>query len=372
MKVWICLEGQDDSEAIQVAMEDDAVVSDLLVRAPSVLSLGSLRASELQLVCREAVAGNRTALRGLLQSAEALIVRRRPTAGGAAAHGNDAAADSTAVLAEHFRLEALRRVEPWRVALHMHESIFEQVRKQTSEQKQAMFLDLARNGLLSPEDVLTGTYLLYGCKEDLEMYSGLSLRLSGHKRVVAHNWFVARQQEPAFVQIHGEIISKLQWPLFPPHPEFSAINQRLLTECAEVSGGAAQARSFVPSVYRRRDPSGGSFFAPVIDVGGQAAVDLGPAEDAVLALQQRLVALERQNAELQRKVQSTAAQPHSARAPSQHEHQTRSQQQASPDAAVRSTHSQRFARTARQRRIPAGGEAPMTSSVATAGDKPDF
>ena len=76
-------------------------------------------------------------------------------------------------------------------------------------------MDLAKNGLLSAEDALLGTYLFWGTADDQHVLRGLLLASRGLTRLRAHNFFVGQHREESFVAAHGEQLMTMQYPLFP-------------------------------------------------------------------------------------------------------------------------------------------------------------
>ncbi|MDP3762436.1 MAG: hypothetical protein Q8R01_18180 [Ramlibacter sp.] len=84
---------------------------------------------------------------------------------------------------------------------------------------------------------------------------------------------------------------------FSPHEKLTPLNRALLRETAVPSGGAG-GRDVVPSVFRRADPAGAGYMAPVVAHEGGYAVDLGVAEASVAALYGELAQLKGRVAQL--------------------------------------------------------------------------
>lgn len=198
-------------------------------------------------------------------------------------------------LAKHFAEQERRAREPWRAVEQRLAVEREALQATPPDELRAFFLDMARTQTLEPEDVLTGTYLLYGEEADRRFLAGL-LQKKPRERVQAHNFFVASMMPPQFLAAYGEHLLTLRYPLFPHTKEFSALNVRLLQETTAPTGGAAAATAERPSVYRRRDEAaGGEYLAPVQQhPSGAHVVDLTMVESAVVALQARCNALEQQ------------------------------------------------------------------------------
>lgn len=217
-------------------------------------------------------------------------------------------ATATHALERLFREQEQRRLEPWRAEVQRQEAILRQIEEEDLEAQRAHFVRRARAHLLSPEDVLLATYTLFGSPSDIRLVNGLILRLAGHARIVAHNVFVATRREASFLQIHGERLLKLRFPLFPPIDSLATLNDVLLEEPAAIVGGGSDDTVW-PSVFRRGEVAGGAYLVPVTTVDGTPVVDLGPAEDAVAELRRRVGAVERENAELRRARTAPATRP---------------------------------------------------------------
>lgn len=118
---------------------------------------------------------------------------------------------------------------------------------QTTEQIMTDFADLAEAGRVSPRDAVTLTYML-GTDNERQLLAGWLLMCKPWPQLVqAHNFYVASQREPSFIQIYGDVLMTLVWPLFPASREFSVVNTRILCECRNFRGRQGD---FVPSVYR--------------------------------------------------------------------------------------------------------------------------
>jgi len=192
---------------------------------------------------------------------EAALVRIMASA---AATNNAAITKLTTFMEE----DAQKKLEPWRVPYAAHLAMEDQIIAESKAEARRLFIDRAKTAMLSPDDVIFGSYV--ECDDILSPMIGMGivLRLSGLARIRAHNWHVAKHSNDAFLRLHGPCIEALQWPLFPPLPELSHLNLKLLEEAAEIAGGSP-GRQIRPSVYKRAaasDPHGGEYFVPVVEV----------------------------------------------------------------------------------------------------------
>eukprot|EP00760_Papus_ankaliazontas_P016709 PhM_4_TR16822/c1_g1_i2/m.47812 len=106
------------------------------------------------------------------------------------------------------------------------------------------------------------------------------MRRVGAERVKAHNFALAESFEPGFLHTYGNRLMTYPLPILVNKPELRALNIKLLTDTATVSGGGAHQPS---SIYRTRTAAddlapaleGGEYYAPVVHDGqGSAAIDL--------------------------------------------------------------------------------------------------
>jgi hypothetical protein len=182
------------------------------------------------------------------------------------------------------------RLQPWRL---MHEALRterESWKTEGTSELARLFLSLAKRRMLTPADVMAGSHILFA--KDVDFYANLlARRPAGLQRVQAHNFMVADALGPAFLIACGDILENLEFPLFPPAPEFMGLNQELLDKARAPSGGSTTS-SFAATMYRH-DPSGGEFFVPVAQHGNGYAVNLTPVEEAFKAMQQDVAALKR-------------------------------------------------------------------------------
>ena len=87
----------------------------------------------------------------------------------------------------------------------------------TVQQQQQQFLDLAKAGLLSPSEVMTGCYILFGNTSSIKQFTHLLLQKKEQERILAHNFYVVEhlQDKEAFFACHGDRLRTLRFPLFP-------------------------------------------------------------------------------------------------------------------------------------------------------------
>ena len=176
--------------------------------------------------------------------------------------------------------------EAWRMSLRNYKTCRERCRAETDEDRQALFKDLAKQGHLTCEEVINGTYLIFGNAEEQRWMANLLLHKPPLERIRLHNWHIAVLNGETFTNDYGPILDKLVWPLFPSG-DLSGVNIKLLREVSttNVEGGASP--QWTPSVYRsttpqlstRRkaecEPEGGAVHFPVVaDHTGAPVVDV--------------------------------------------------------------------------------------------------
>ena len=181
-----------------------------------------------------------------------------------------------------------RHVDKWLSVASRLEGQREEFRVETTEMRQALFLDLAKAKMLTQDQVMVMTYTLYGTSEDQGFFMSMQLRMSGQELIRAHNFFVASGREKGFLSSYGDLLVSMPWPLFPPGKEFSALNQQLLVEASSLLGGGGRTCSlFKDSLL------GGGYSVPVQDCQGpQPFVVLDEVENTVGGILQRLARLE--------------------------------------------------------------------------------
>jgi len=201
---------------------------------------------------------------------------------------------ATKELVRHLEEQEKRAQEPWRVKASHLDSRRARYKAEDRSELQRVFADLAKNNMLSVAEAMIGTYTLFGSEDDLRFFSALLCREQACDRVRAHNFFVAEQLGPDFLAQYGPQLLELEFPLFPSDDRFSAVNQRLLREVREVSGGATPHKT--PSVYRGDGILVGGSVLPVIQSEAGPVVDVSVVEAAFDNVFQQLRQLQEQMA----------------------------------------------------------------------------
>ena len=216
--------------------------------------------------------------------------------------------DASTALAEHLKEESLLRREPWRAHLRHFAGINATLAAAQVEHVRQTFLDAAKNALLSEEDVMAGTYLLYGDAHATKIFAQILLQRQGLERVRHHNWFVAQHLGEQWLATYGPRVDALVWPLFPPVPEFSALNSALVQN-AGVSGGDAptQRRPKCFRAPRNDGPQGGGTLPVFLAPDGAPYVDTGVVETAFANAAGETAALRAQISTLQAAVKRLSA-----------------------------------------------------------------
>jgi hypothetical protein len=193
----------------------------------------------------------------------------------------EAQVESGDALREYFSEKEKRERERWRAVAQRLEAERKAISARSVAELRTEFLNMGKSHLLTPDDVICGTYLLFADEAGRKFLAGTLCERRGVDRVKAHNFYVASHMPSAesFLASHGEQLLALQWPLFPPINEFSALNMALLFDATtEVSGGSTKR---TPSVYRHSEEVTGGGSLPVQgDGNGNFFVDMGPVETA--------------------------------------------------------------------------------------------
>ena len=116
--------------------------------------------------------------------------------------------------------------EPWRRDQLRRREQANRVTKRGDNEKDLM-LEMAKQGLLAPHEVLSMSYILFD--GDLDFYSSLLMCASGSESIKRHNWMICEASPPSFVERWGEVIESLEYPLFPCDRRFLGLNLALLT-----------------------------------------------------------------------------------------------------------------------------------------------
>jgi hypothetical protein len=205
-----------------------------------------------------------------------------------------AGASDTKALQAFFERQEQQRLQPWRHGLAAARIMLEKYRATTAVYKQQQAVEQAKAAMLSHDDVISLTYSLYGDDARRQIYAGLVLGKRGLDRITIHNWMVAMAIGEDYISEHGEAISKLTTPLFPPAVEYAGLNQKLLLLAStpdHVAGGGVE--SLYAEAPRRpatakpaKKPQGGAVpFSVVPDGTGGYAVDLQAVSDAFVRLE---------------------------------------------------------------------------------------
>lgn len=261
----------------------------------------------------------------LLQQARILLERGKRDPTGVArnqSQGSDARTGEVAVgdLRVMFEAQEQRRLFPWKASAEMMEAERKAILAQPAEELYSTYIDSAKAGLLSPEDAMLLGYLLDKDASSRHLLAGWILRRSPKDRVICHNHAIAAKCEEAFRHIHGVTLMTMPWPLFPQGREFSALNQKILTESGSISGGSAHETVRIPSVFRKQSVSG-SGFLPCGQIDGAWYADSTRIENEIQQQSSRVEsALRRQIAALERRVTDlggTVRKPGETRAPNE-------------------------------------------------------
>ena len=176
-----------------------------------------------------------------------------------AARDNSSAADSGAKLEKYFSSRDEREAFPWKRdekrALLQVERMQEAVAdRSASADIEKEFVRAAKNSLLSPAEVLTGQYLIFGDATDGPLsLLHLLLRVPANQRIAVHNWSLAQMMPKATKEAYGNEIAKLTVPLFPPKSdELAALNIKLLSSVCDsmVATGGGNTKHAQQALFR--------------------------------------------------------------------------------------------------------------------------
>lgn len=184
-------------------------------------------------------------------------------------------------LREHFSEQEKRQRDQWRVSEQKHSADREATKHLSWPSLQKSFVDMAKNQLLTEEEAVLGTYLMFGDEDARKFFSCTIMRKRNFERVQAHNFYVAsRMEDPdCFLASHGSKLLSLQYPLFPPTNEFTSLNTKLLFEVVEGGGTPSSIKATLPRLFRYDTVAGGGF-APIGQLqDGSWAADVTRLED---------------------------------------------------------------------------------------------
>lgn len=206
-------------------------------------------------------------------------------------------------LADYLSGESKKRHQKWRVPYEEFTLFEKGWMAEARAKKQETFRNLAREGLISPMEVMIGTYVLFGKDKDITFLQSLLVNVSDSKRIQYHNWYVAREWGEAFLQQHGLAITELTTPLFPNDDAFGPQNVRIFRQHESVEGGGEKSTERVVAFGTTISPTAQPTATPqsttkTIFAGGypiqvvDGYVDVGVVEDAISWLQTRVTDLE--------------------------------------------------------------------------------
>jgi hypothetical protein len=144
------------------------------------------------------------------------------------------------LLRDYFDGQEQRRLHPWREAQQRHMAERDSILSAGRDQLLAVFADMAKQQLLSPEDAWF-LHVLFSGDQSTRLYAaGLILR---HPTPQARfeRFNLAGFADQGFLTANGDAVLRLQVPLLPPEAAFAAINTRLTSEARAVSGGGETA-----------------------------------------------------------------------------------------------------------------------------------
>lgn len=178
---------------------------------------------------------------------------------------------------------ALQSTEPWRAELARRRLQIERLQGSTTskEDQVRLFAALAKENLLSCDEVIALTYLILGNASDRQFFISNLLLADNRELTIRHNFYVGIQSGDDFLERHGEKLGSLRFPLFPNDPAFASLNVKLLTLHKAGSEGAGP--SPAESMFRKKTEGG--FALPVFGSDGlqQAMVDTAQLDNTLAA-----------------------------------------------------------------------------------------
>jgi hypothetical protein len=207
-----------------------------------------------------------------------------------------------------------RQICPWmaeekRALLHL-QRMEEAVRTPSAGQDlQDDFVRSARAGILTPTEVLVGQYLIFGDGVlGPRQLMHMLLRIPADHRVKVHNWMLAQAMPRAMKDSYGEVIARLELPLFPPlAPDLQALNTKLLTANKALEGGSISGKkgAHLFSVPHNDVELLGGGSLPLFTKDGATHLETGPLEDALGALSNQLQQQQQTIMQLQQQIRQT-------------------------------------------------------------------
>jgi hypothetical protein len=178
------------------------------------------------------------------------------------------------------------------------------------DEAKQQYISACKARQVSADDAMIRAYLHSGNALDLKFLCGLMDRVPDKQdRIMLHNMYVAMGMGQDFLEIYGNRVLDLRWPMFPPHVELYELNVKLVTECPTEGGSVNR----VPSVFcqptARREPEGGELATIVEYEQGKYATDVTPIADSVRQIYQRIAQLEEAHRASQAELNSPRTQP---------------------------------------------------------------
>ena len=157
--------------------------------------------------------------------------------------------------------------------------LFDTVRTHTATRDRRTFEQAVLKGTVTEAEIIVATYTLYTDNaNDASMYVRCCMIDDPIAALRAHNLFVAHKMfgpDPAWFDKKAQQILNLGVPLYPPHAEFTTLNEQLLDNAAYASSaaGAGGEQRFL-KLRKNKVISGGAPFLPVTsDESGTQFVD---------------------------------------------------------------------------------------------------
>lgn len=211
--------------------------------------------------------------------------------------------EELALLRSQFQSQEQRLLEPWRVEYQRFAAERGNLLETTSEELERWFVENAKAALLTPMEIMTATYTIYGTADSVKIFAGLILTKRGGQRVRAHNAFVASAMGEAWVATHGERALRCPFPLFPPDQRFAALQEQLLFEADAVSGQGTGKGSPKSKLFRKvsadEEVQGSGWLAVQGSQELGFGVDVTPIEEAVNNLYKKITACSQQQQQQQ-------------------------------------------------------------------------
>ncbi|ORC91162.1 TATE DNA Transposon [Trypanosoma theileri] len=143
------------------------------------------------------------------------------------------------------------------------------------EAAKKIFISKAKGGRLTTTEVMIGQYMFFA--EDpaygWKCLQRLLFLCDTKQRVQFHNWGLFATLDPYKQNMYGARVEKLQYPLFPDHPEFRKLNAKLLRPTkGTIHGGSSDETLELEKMYdmnREGLITGGGYSDAIYDAHGQ-------------------------------------------------------------------------------------------------------